>query len=110
MSAETVAEGESQPKKSVKKEKESKNKFTLFESFRVSLENEPIKFLSFSQRKFMGFRFKYKFDRKRVLMASDKTFCIVGYDTDDQYEELIKTGVSDKETIKYSGFLEDERP
>ena len=39
-----------------------------------------IKFLSYSQRKFMGFRNRFEFDKKRLLMASDKEFCVSGYD------------------------------
>ena len=58
----------------------------------------------------MGFRYKYEFDRKRVLIASERTFCIFGYDVDEKPEELVKTSVSKKEIIKYIGFLDDERP
>ena len=58
----------------------------------------------------MGFRYQYEFDRKRVLMASEKEFCIIGYDIDNKPEELIRTSVSKKEKILFIGFLDDERP
>lgn len=35
-------------------------------------------FLSFSQRKFIGFRGKYEFDQKRVLIASDDKITLLG--------------------------------
>ena len=66
--------------------------------------------MSFSQRKFIGFRNQYEFDRKRLLIASTSGFCIVGYDIDEKPQALINTSVSDNETIEYIGFIDDERP
>lgn len=58
----------------------------------------------------MGFRYQYEYDRKRILIASETEFCIIGYDLDEKPEELIRTKVSKKEYIQYIGFLDDERP
>jgi hypothetical protein len=40
----------------------------------------PIHFLSFSQRRFQGFQKKFEFDRKRVVVASDQEYAVIGYD------------------------------
>lgn len=58
----------------------------------------------------MGFRNQYEFDRKRLLIASDTAFCIIGYDIDEKPQELINTSVSDNETIQHIGFIDDEKP
>mmetsp|Transcript_22003 Transcript_22003/g.16360 ORF Transcript_22003/g.16360 Transcript_22003/m.16360 type:complete len:110 (-) Transcript_22003:41-370(-) len=58
----------------------------------------------------MGFRYWYEYDRKRILIATDSEFCIIGYDVDEKPEELVRTKVSEKEVIQYVGFLDDERP
>lgn len=48
-------------------------------SFALQLESK-IKFVSFSQRRFIGFRKRYEFDKKRLLLASNDELTIVGYD------------------------------
>ena len=82
----------------------------MIESFRISVGNAPVKFLSFSQRKYVGFRNQYEYDRKRLLIASDSAFCIIGYDIDENPQELINTQVSEEEEIKHVSFIDDERP
>jgi hypothetical protein len=39
-----------------------------------------VKFLSYSQRRFVGFRNRFEFDKKRILIASRNELTIVGYD------------------------------
>jgi hypothetical protein len=49
----------------------------------------PIKFISFSQRKYAGFRNKYEFDRKRILIGTSSSFAIVGYNINEEPQELL---------------------
>ena len=35
--------------------------------------------ICFAQRKFMGYRCKYEFDAKAILMYSDKEMCVLTY-------------------------------
>lgn len=44
------------------------------------------------------------------MIASEQAFCIIGYDIDEKPQELINTSVSDREIIKYIGFIDDEKP
>ena len=85
-------------------------KLTFIEAFSISIGSEPIEFMSFSQRKFVGFRNQYEFDRKRLIIASISAFCIIGYDLDEKPKELINTRVNDNEFIRHIGFIDDERP
>ena len=39
-----------------------------------------INFISFSQRRFYGFRRRYEFDQKRLLIASNLELSVIGYD------------------------------
>ena len=41
------------------------------------MEHQP-QFLSFSQRKFIGFRGRYEFDQKRVIIASGNEIVVLG--------------------------------
>lgn len=66
--------------------------------------------MSFSQRKFLGFRNRYEFDKKRIVMASKKSFVVVGYDYEKKVYELLRSNVSNDEEIRYIGFLEDHIP
>ena len=82
----------------------------FIEAFSVSIGDIPVKFLSFSQRKYIGYRNQYQYDRKRLLIASESAFCIIAYDIDENPTELINTSVSENEVIKHIGFIDDERP
>ena len=70
----------------------------------------PISFLSFSQRRFVGFRNKTEFDKKRVLFSSKQEFVIIGYDYEKRVYELLRSSVSLEEEIKFISFLEDHNP
>lgn len=70
----------------------------------------PVKFMSFSQRKVQGFRNKYEFDKKRVILASNKEFAVVGYDHEKRVYELYRSVVNFEEEIRFISFLEDNIP
>jgi len=70
----------------------------------------PIKQLSFSQRRFLGFRNRYEFDKKRVTIASRRDFVVVGYDAHERVYELIRSFVSVDEELRFVSFLEDHVP
>ena len=56
------------------------------DSFLVSQRScsmENIRFLSFSQKRFTGFRNFYEFEQKRVLLANDKQIKILAYHPSD---------------------------
>ena len=48
--------------------------------------------MSFSQHKFMGFRCKYEYDAKVVIIASDKQIIVMTY----TLEQLGETTLSDR--------------
>ena len=50
---------------------------------------EP-KFVSFSQRRFLGFRNRFEFDKKRILICSDNKLSIVAYDQLERPYELYR--------------------
>ena len=78
-------------KKKATKDLHKQSILQLTEAFSLSIGDQPVKFLSFAQRKFVGFRNQYEYDRKRLLIATDTQFCIIGYDINEQPEELINT-------------------
>ena len=47
----------------------------LFEA----LLDHKASYLSFSQRKFIGFRQRFEFDQKRILLASQNRITLLGY-------------------------------
>ena len=81
----------------------------LLDIFQYSLD-APVLFLSFSQRKYLGFRNKFEFDRKRVLLASKSQFAVIGYDINDQPHELMNMIMDEEEEIQLITFLDDENP
>ena len=66
--------------------------------------------MSFSQRKFLGFRNRFEFDKKRVIISSKREFVVIGYDYEKRVYELLRSFVSFDEEIKYISFLEDHIP
>ena len=58
-----------------------------------------VKFMSFAQRRFIGFRKGAEFDRKRLLMASEKYFKIFGFDINEKPTELLFAAVPENEKI-----------
>ena len=47
----------------------------------------------------MGFRDKYEFDRKRVLIGSKSAFAIIAYDMNDEPHELMSMEIDEEEEI-----------
>eukprot|EP00347_Sterkiella_histriomuscorum_P017818 403347867 len=72
----------------------------------------PIKYLSFSQRKYLGFRNKFEFDKKRLILGSTTEYSVFGYDHEKRVYELYayQTKESDHEEIRHISFLEDHIP
>ena len=94
-------------KTNLPKQKASESK--LLDIFQYNLE-APILYLSFSQRKFLGFRNKFEFDRKRVLLASKSSFAVIGYDINDQPHQLMNMVMDEEEEIQLITFIDDENP
>ncbi|CDW85950.1 UNKNOWN [Stylonychia lemnae] len=49
-----------------------------------------VKNVSYSQRRYLGFRNRFEFDKKRLLLASEKQIVIVGYNQIEQPYELFR--------------------
>jgi hypothetical protein len=47
-----------------------------------------VKFIDFSQRRFLGFRNRFEFDKKRILLASNSMLTVMGYDQMERPFEL----------------------
>ena len=70
-------------------------------------------YLSFSQRKFIGFRQRFEFDNKRILLASQNRITLLGYhpQAEKPYEILncpipgLQSGLEDAESL--SACLDD---
>lgn len=78
----------------------------LVENFSVSLGSKVL-FLSFAQRRHIGFRKGVEFDRKRILVASQYTFKIFGFDLNEKPQELLYATVPENEEIKMISFADD---
>ena len=65
--------------------------------------------LSFSQKKFIGFRNRTEFEKKRLLISNKKSYRILGFDQRKHVYELFKGQVDDLENdeIVFIDFLED---
>ena len=87
----------------------SKRQYT--ETFNLDLDHN-IKYLSFSQRRFNGFRGQIEFDKKRILVSSKNEFSIYGYESymSDVNYELLRVTMGDSDEIRYIDFIEDVVP
>ena len=47
----------------------------------------------------MGFRNKYEYDKKRIIIASSRNFSIIGYDIEEEPHELINIDIGEDEEI-----------
>ena len=52
---------------------------------------DNVKFLSFSQKRFTGFRNFYEFEQKRILVANDTQLKILSYQSTDISKGVILT-------------------
>eukprot|EP00347_Sterkiella_histriomuscorum_P022530 403338142 len=80
-------------------------------AFRVKNEIN-VKTLSFSQKRKIGFRNKYEFEKKRVLIADDRKLQIFQYDKQSQHPHIkaqFDVGSDDKKIV-FASFFEDSDP
>ena len=81
-------------------------------AFSVRHELKEINTVSFSQRRYIGFRNRYEFEKKRILFSNRQTFSVVGYDHRKHVHELTRKSLeedSDQE-IRFIDFIEDSQP
>lgn len=71
-------------------------------------KNIPIKYLSFSQRRLVGFRSQFEFDKKRLLYASKQEIQVVGYDEEENVYHLLTHRVAFNQEIRFCSFLQDQ--
>lgn len=92
------------------------NEELLFEKEHLAFEMKhdfaELKFLGFSQRRFIGFRNRYEFEKKRILVGNRSEFSVIGYDHRKHVFELLRHQVEDpdNEEIVFIDFLEDSQP
>ena len=81
-------------------------------AFELKLMFQDVRYLGFSQRRFIGFRNRYEFEKKRLIVASSSQYSVVGYDHRKHVFELLRSGISDEqnEEIRFIDFLEDSQP
>ena len=81
-------------------------------AFELKLQFEEVSYLGFSQRRFIGFRNRYEFEKKRLIVASKKQYSVVGYDHRKHVYELLRSEVENEqnEEIRFIDFLEDSQP
>jgi len=63
-------------------------------AFEVNI-GQKVGFLSFSQRRFLGFRNRYEFDKRRILAASLHDMTVLGLDINDSPYLLYKGSLLD---------------
>ncbi len=63
--------------------------------------------MSFAQRKYLGFRNRYEFDKKRFVFASKQEFAIKGFDHGKKVYDLIRAKIKPDEEIRFMSFIED---
>ena len=75
-------------------------------------EISDISTVSFSQRRYIGFRNRYEFEKKRILFANKHTFSVVGYDHRKHVHELMRQSLEDEseQEIRFIDFIEDSQP
>ena len=81
-------------------------------AFELRHDLNSVDYFGFSQRRFIGFRNRFEFEKKRLIVGNKKAYSIVGYDHRKHVYELLRQEVADKENeeIRYIDFLEDSQP
>ena len=81
-------------------------------AFQMKHELRDISTLAFSQRRYIGFRNRYEFEKKRILVANEHAYSVVGYDHRKHVFELLRQQVNDptSQSIRFIDFLEDSQP
>ena len=76
--------------------KDKAESFNLKELIRIdtdlndtSLGASGVTHFAFAQRKYVGFRCKYEYDVKVLLIATEKNFCVVTYKLNASYEHVV---------------------
>jgi len=81
--------------------------------FKAKMTIDPL-FMSFSQRRFIGFRKRFEFDKRRILICDGVNIAVLGYDHINECPfELICERVvdnEDNEKIVFASFIEDISP
>lgn len=67
-------------------------------AFELKHDFHRIDFFGFSQRRFVGFRNRYEFEKKRLVIANPHEFSVVGYDHRKHVFELLREKVDDPES------------
>jgi hypothetical protein len=91
-------------------DKKSRKRGVDFIVFMATLDLTP-KFLSFSQKRYVGFRKQFEFKNRRILVANETQIKIIGYSVNegDLPFEIINYSVPEGK-ITYASFLEDINP
>ena len=81
-------------------------------AFELKHDFDRIDFFSFAQRRIVGFRNRYEFEKKRLVVGNKHEYSVVSYDHRKHVFELLRKKVADPENqeIKYIDFLEDSQP
>ena len=81
-------------------------------SFEMKHELTDIQHLAFSQRRYIGFRGRQEFEKKRIVIGNGESYSVIGYDHRKHVYELLRQSVSDPENqeIRFVSFLEDSQP
>lgn len=81
-------------------------------AFELRHDLSSIEFLGFAQRRFIGFRNRFEFEKKRFIVANRHYYSVIGYDHRKHVFELLRGEVADKtnEEIRFIDFLEDSQP
>lgn len=81
-------------------------------AFELKHDFGRIDFFGFAQRRFVGFRNRYEFEKKRLAVSNLHEYSIVGYDHRKHVFELLRQEVEDRESqeIRFMSFLEDSQP
>jgi len=72
----------------------------------------PINHLSFSQRRYQGFRNRTEFDKKRIVLSSKQAYAVHAYDNymSDTTTILLEEEFPTGHEIMFIDFLEDTVP
>ena len=66
-------------------------------AFELKHDLSKISYFGFAQRRFIGFRNRYEFEKKRLFVANQHGYSIVGYDHRMHVYELMRHEVDDPE-------------
>ena len=66
-------------------------------AFELKHDLNKISYFGFAQRRFIGFRNRYEFEKKRLFVANQHGYSIVGYDHRMHVFELMRHEVDDPE-------------